>query len=449
MSDKNGGPSVSISGGNVTGATANLSSSDNHSLDLHVAAPVAALTGLEVGNFEVASLGLSILGIGLGVTIAYDPSKNVVSLTGTGGLILNGEGSIALDLDDYDADVDGNLFISGESGIGVSALGLGVGVGINATIDDGQLVISGNLDVVTIGLSGEQDILKPDAPSDPTIDKNYRFISEVTRRALIGNSENVESLNATVDNLVAWYPDIATNLEFLARVAPAYQALGGFDAWGKFLDDYLDGGCFGPEVPIDMWPLDPDLKPGPDGIYDQAEVCAKVWQKPIEQIHIGDLVVAFDSDGNLVPGPVIRTFQHNAKILLNLHGTRVTPGHVYYRPDSKKSYKYETLIDVLRDDGVIQRQDGTLIRAATNVPVDSPRDGFVYAVAGRWKTDGTFQQTDEGLIRLGTRFLVGDGDDRKSFAVADLIEHNGGVVGEDKMIHVGGNPVIPPKFRGV
>lgn len=27
--------------------------------------------------------------------------------------------------------------------------------------------------------------------------------------------------------------------------------------------------CFGPEVPIDMWPLDPTLKPGPDGIYDQ------------------------------------------------------------------------------------------------------------------------------------------------------------------------------------
>ena len=38
---------------------------------------------------------------------------------------------------------------------------------------------------------------------------------------------------------------------------------------------------------------------------------------------------------------------------------------------------------------------------------------------------------------------MGDGDDRKSFAVADLIEHNGGVVGEDKMIHVGGNPSVP------
>lgn len=192
-----------------------------------------------------------------------------------------------------------------------------------------------------------------------------------------------------------------------------------------------------------MWPLDPDLKPGPDGIYDQDEVRAKVWKKPIEQIRVGDLVVSFDDDGNLVPGPVTRTFQNNAKILLNFHGTRVTPGHVYYRPDSKKSYKYETLIDVLRDDGVIQKQEGTLIRAATNVPVDSPRDGFVRAVAGKRKADGTFEQTDEGRIRLGTRLLVGTGKERKSWAVADVIESNGGVVGEDELIHVGDGPGVP------
>lgn len=201
--------------------------------------------------------------------------------------------------------------------------------------------------------------------------------------------------------------------------------------------------CFGPEVPIDMWPLDPDLKPGPDGIYDQDEVRAKVWKKPIELIRVGDLVVSFDDDGNLVPGPVTRTFQNNTKILLNFHGTRVTPGHVYSRPDSKKSYKYETLIDVLRDDGVIQKQDGTPIRAATNVPVDSPRDGFVRAVAGKRKADGTFEQTDEGRIRLGTRFLVGTGKERKSWAVADLIKQNGGVVGQDELVHVGDGPGAP------
>lgn len=207
--------------------------------------------------------------------------------------------------------------------------------------------------------------------------------------------------------------------------------------------DTLPDACFGPEVPIDMWPLDPDLKPGPDGIYDQDAIRAKVWKKPIELIQVGDLVVSFDDDGNLVPGPVTRTFQNNAKILLNFHGTRVTPGHVYYRPDSKKSYKYETLIDVLCDDGMIQKQDGTLIRAATNIPVDSPRDGFVRAIAGRHKADATFEQTDEGRIRLGTRFLIGTGEERKSVSVADLIECNRGVVGDDELIHVGDGPGVP------
>ena len=112
----------------------------------------------------------------------------------------------------------------------------------------------------------------------------------------------------------------------------------------------LDSGteCFGAETLIDMWPLDPTFKPGSNGIYDQDAMRAKIWQKPIDLIKVGDMVVSFDDDGNMVPGYVPRTFLNEAKTLLNFHGTRVTPGHVYYRPDSKKPYKFETLIDVLR-----------------------------------------------------------------------------------------------------
>ncbi|SCZ71430.1 hypothetical protein SAMN04488118_1128 [Epibacterium ulvae] len=201
--------------------------------------------------------------------------------------------------------------------------------------------------------------------------------------------------------------------------------------------------CFGPEVSIDMWPLDPDLIPGPDGIYDQDEVYAKIWKKPIEQIEVGDLVVSFDKNENLVPGPVTRLFRNDAKILLDFHGTRVTPGHVYYRADSKKSYKFETLIDVLRDDGVIQQQDGTLIRATTNVPVGDLRDGFVRAVTGTLKSDGSVDVKDEGRIRVGTRFIVGEGKERKSFAVADLIQAGGGVVGDDELIRVDDGEPMP------
>ena len=125
-----------------------------------------------------------------------------------------------------------------------------------------------------------------------------------------------------------------------------------------------------------MWPLDPSLAPGPDGVYDQDAIRANIRTKPIELIHEGDLVVSFDENGNMVPGPVTRIFRNEAKIILDFFGTRVTPGHVYYRPDSKKAHKYETLIDVLRDDGVIQHKDGRLIRAATNADVGSPATGL-------------------------------------------------------------------------
>lgn len=204
----------------------------------------------------------------------------------------------------------------------------------------------------------------------------------------------------------------------------------------------IDGpeNCFGPEVAIDMWPLGPEFAPNPNNPYkqfDQEAVRTKIWKKPIELIRVGDYVVSYDKDGNMVPGYVPRTFQNNAKIVLNFHGTCVTPGHVYYRPDSKRADKYETLIDVLRDDGMIEYRDGIKRRAATNIPVGDPRDGFVQAVARKRRSDGTFEQSDAGRIRLGTRFLVGEGRECKSFAVADLIEADGGVVGEDELIYVG------------
>ena len=200
--------------------------------------------------------------------------------------------------------------------------------------------------------------------------------------------------------------------------------------------------CFGAGTPIDMWPLDASLEPGSDGIYDQAAVSAKIWKKPIELVEVGDTVVSFDDKGNMVPGHVPRTFQNDVKILLNFFGTRVTPGHVYYRADSKKAPKFETLIDILRDDGVIQKQDGTLIRAATNVPVGDPRDGFVKASTGTRRADGTLDEQDQGRIRLGTRFIMGEGKQRKHWSIADVIEHAGGVVGEDEMIRVGEGPAM-------
>lgn len=52
--------------------------------------------------------------------------------------------------------------------------------------------------------------------------------------------------------------------------------------------------CFGAGTPIDMWPVDPSLQPGPDGVYDQDAARAGIWTKPIEEITASDVVVSFD-----------------------------------------------------------------------------------------------------------------------------------------------------------
>jgi hypothetical protein len=204
--------------------------------------------------------------------------------------------------------------------------------------------------------------------------------------------------------------------------------------------------CFGPEVPIDMWPLDPEFAPdrkNPYKQYDQDAVRIKIWKKPISDIRAGDWVVSFDKKGNLVPGYVPRTFQKDAKILLNFFGTEVTPGHVYYRPDSKLPAKFETLIDILRDDGVIQKQDGSFVRAATNVPIGDPLDGFVQAITGLRRPDGSLEITQRGRIRLGTRFIVPINDGYKDYSVADLIKAGGGVVDDDELIRVDDSDPMP------
>lgn len=82
---------------------------------------------------------------------------------------------------------------------------------------------------------------------------------------------------------------------------------------------------------------------------------------------------------------------------------------MYCRADSPRSDKFETLIAILRDDGAIQRRDGS------------------------------FVETEYGRIRLGTRFVV---DGKRSFCVADLIVANVRTVGKDGMIRVdGGEPL--------
>ncbi len=167
--------------------------------------------------------------------------------------------------------------------------------------------------------------------------------------------------------------------------------------------------CFTAGTMIDMWPLDSSIRPGPDGLYDEAAVRANIWQKAIEEITPTDTVVAFDAQGNLKPGNVTRTMTNEAKIILDLHGTFVTPGHVYWCAGGKYEGQHVPIIDILRDDGVIQRQDGTLVRATTGCEVGSPDDEEFWAFKLYEDSTGSERVGDKTMLRFGTRWMMPNG----------------------------------------
>jgi len=170
-----------------------------------------------------------------------------------------------------------------------------------------------------------------------------------------------------------------------------------------------DQHCFLAETPIQMWPLDPSIKPRADGSYDEQLVLSKVWEKPISDICAGDLVVSYDNNGRIKPGAVTRTMTNAATHLLDFWNTGVTPGHAYYCADGKFKGQHVPLMDILRTDGAIMRADGTVIRAATNCEVGSMGDLMIHVSASLQNADGTWTEPKPGKVRFGTRIILPDG----------------------------------------
>lgn len=154
-------------------------------------------------------------------------------------------------------------------------------------------------------------------------------------------------------------------------------------------------------------------------------------KKPIENIIPGDMVLSFDERGKLVPGEVTRTKTNEATMILDFHGTKVTPGHVYWCTDGTFAGQFVTLIDILRSDGAVQREDGTSIRATTGAELGSDEDRFVEAITGIQRPDGSIEVRDSARLRLGTRVILDDGAD---LCIADLIRAGGGTVNEAGLI---------------
>lgn len=182
--------------------------------------------------------------------------------------------------------------------------------------------------------------------------------------------------------------------------------------------------CFLPGTPISLW--DGDVK-------------------PIEAVAAGDVVVAYDRAGRLVPGRVARAFVNEARQVLDVHGLMVTPGHVTLCGDGPFAGRHVPILDILRSDGALVREDGSLARAATGCAVGSEGDHWVVAVVGERGADGAVEVAEAGRIRAGTRAITAAGED---VCVLDLIRAAGAKLGEDGLIRMGGDEHGPGRpFR--
>lgn len=97
--------------------------------------------------------------------------------------------------------------------------------------------------------------------------------------------------------------------------------------------------------------------------------------KPIEDIKLGDMVAAFDGDadsgrGTKVPKRVTQLHVNHNQTLIDFHGTRVTPGHVYLTGEGT----FLPIIEILQTDGTVVNSDGKVIRARTGWEVGSKED---------------------------------------------------------------------------
>ena len=241
--------------------------------------------------------------------------------------------------------------------------------------------------------------------------------------------------NGNIDLL----PDLLRN--FLQPDADSHLSIYDFAQRPLLQQQQQIENCFLAGTMIDMWPE--GVKANANGLYDEKEVLAKVWKKPIEQITADDNVLSYDKDGNLKPGKVTRTFQNKAKHILDFHGLMMTPGHATFCAEGKFKDQHVPIIDILRSDGCIQKSDGTIIRAATNCPINSAGDRFIWAVTGETK-DGVTKVADKGKIRLGTRYITPDGND---VSVLDMIMSNDVVITEEGLIKHNANDPSGMPFR--
>jgi len=168
-------------------------------------------------------------------------------------------------------------------------------------------------------------------------------------------------------------------------------------------------------------------------------------EKPIDQVKVGEWVMSFDPDANngrgkLVPSQVTRTMVNHGQLLLDFHGTKVTPGHVFLTGEKSPIGKgvFKRLIDILIEDGTVVNAEGTALRAATNFPVGSPEDRIV-EVAEIWPENGSIGSRPARL-RAGTWLI---GDDGAATTLLDSMTREGFELLPDGRVSHRGGPSQP------
>ncbi|NKB19907.1 MAG: hypothetical protein GKS01_05105 [Alphaproteobacteria bacterium] len=170
-------------------------------------------------------------------------------------------------------------------------------------------------------------------------------------------------------------------------------------------------------------------------------------KKSIEQIKIGDEVMAYDpfaenGRGGLSPKRVTQTHVTPNRIVIDFWGTKVTPGHVFLRGDGDAEGQHQMLMDIIRDDGVVVRDDGTLIRASTNCEVGSDGDRLINVL---WRTDND-STVRQGQVRAGA---IPAESKRGDMTYMDILAEGGYTLLPDGNIVRDGEAPQPLTYRGV
>ncbi|MEH6478463.1 MAG: hypothetical protein V7727_22410, partial [Sneathiella sp.] len=171
-------------------------------------------------------------------------------------------------------------------------------------------------------------------------------------------------------------------------------------------------------------------------------------QKSIETIEIGDRVLAYEPDtelgrGELKSAKVSRTMVNQVDELIDFHGVKMTPGHATLCGDGPHQGRHIPIMDILMADGAIVERDGSLIRAATNLPVGSEGDQILQVL---FITNTAQKIYDRGQMRAGTLQINEDGSE---YRVIDSLKRERYQIHSDGLISQGDEKPHPLYYFGV